>query len=575
MFTPFEYQEACLGSIERERQEGSRRVLIVMASGLGKTVTMAFDARKWAETHKGRFLYLCHQNDILYQAKATFQAVLGSDYTYGYFHGQEKNPHGADFLFASLQTMELYKDLFDRNEFAYIAVDESHHSQAPTFRETIEYFKPQFLLGATATPDRLDELDIREIFGEEIFSLPLEEAMAKGYLAPVDYRLITDEIQLSREIETAKGKLSIGYLNRKIFIPRRDEEIAQIIGRYVGEVDDPRTILFCNSIKHCEHLAHFVSSSFSIHSRIPGKEREVRLEMFRHGIINTVLTVDCFNEGIDVPEANVVVFLRSTTSKTIFFQQLGRGLRRAEGKEKVIVLDFVANCERIKMVEELRESVEKNLHAVRASEGEGGIEPMTLNVDSAGFKETIVPILKLLAKIRLNHYLTWQEASAAALKLGMLSSKQYKKRYHEDPRLPSNPPEKYKDFPGWVPFFGRDSRNLYETWREASEAARALGIKRATYRERYKEDPRLPSSPQSFYGDSFPGWGEFTGDWKVRLLTHNSYLTWQEAAAAAKALGITGKVKYRELFKKDPKLPASPWHRYDDFPGWPTFLGKK
>lgn len=571
MFIPYAYQQECVDAIEARRQNGFKKALVVMATGLGKTVTVAFHAKKWLQKGTGkRFLYLCHQNDILYQAKSTFEAVLGHQHSYGYFHGREKSVHAKDFLFASLQTMELHRHLFDPKEFGYILVDESHHSQAPTFRSVIEYFKPEFLLGVTATPDRLDKENIREIFGEEVYSLPLEEALAKGYLSPVDYRLMTDEIQLSGEIWTEKGKVSISRLNREIFIPRRDEEIARIIKENLSEVKNPRTIIFCSSVKHCEHMAQFVENSFPIHSRIPEREREVRLEMFRHGLITTVLTVDCFNEGIDIPEANVVVFLRSTDSDTIFFQQLGRGLRRDEGKDKVVVLDFVANCERIKTVVELKQSVEQELDGLRKQRGEKGevlYEPMMLNVGSVEFQEKIVPILEVLARASAEFYPTWQEASEAAAMLGIRSAREYGQRYRQDLRLPSFPYKYYMDFPGWPEFLKKE---FYPTWEEAGKAAKALGIKTSLeYAKKYKEDRNLPSMPRYQYSD-FPGWRRFFG-----CKEKDFYLNCQSASEAAISLGIRSSTEYTKNYKKDPKLPAAPDLFYKDFPGWPAFIGNE
>lgn len=404
MYVPFSYQNECLDAIDAVRDEGLTKALIVMASGLGKTVTMAFSAKRMLERGgKRRVLFLCHNNDILYQAKTTFQAVNGMDHSYGYLNGEEKHLHYVDFLFASFQTMERSRDLFDPTEFAYVIVDESHHSQADTFSSTIEYFRPQFLLGATATPDRLDARDIRDIFGQEVFYLPLEDALAKGLLTPVDYRLLTDEIVLRQTLEMDDGsRVSLAELNRTIFVPRRDEEIAKIIARHTSEFESPRVMIFCTSINHCEHLAKFIPDSFAIHSRVPVRERAVKLEMFRQGIIGTVLVVDAFNEGIDIPQANAVVFLRSTISRTVFLQQLGRGLRMSEGKDKVIVLDFVANCERIKMVHNLWRKVDD---AVLQQDRIGRIEketsgPMMLNVNSVEFQETIVPLLKLMDRVR-------------------------------------------------------------------------------------------------------------------------------------------------------------------------------
>ena len=406
MYHPFSYQNDCLDAIEAVRNRGLKKALIVMASGLGKTVTMAFDAKRYRERQRGgRVLFLCHNNDILYQAKTTFQAINGLNHTYGYYHGEEKHLHHVDFLFASFQTMDFSRELFNPKEFSYVVVDESHHSQADTFRATIDYFTPQFLLGATATPDRLDLLDIRDIFGQEVYYLPLEEAMARGLVTPVDYRLLTDEIVkeavLQIDKENKEKRVSLTELNRTIFIPRRDEEIAKIIARHTSEIADPRVIIFCTSIRHCEHLAQFIPDSFAIHSLVPERERAVKLEMFRQGLISTILTVNAFNEGIDIPQANVVVFLRSTTSNAVFLQQLGRGLRKSDGKDKVIALDFVANCERIKMTNNLWRSVEDTaLKYAKESGAREATHPMTLDVHSIEFIETIVPLLKLMDRVR-------------------------------------------------------------------------------------------------------------------------------------------------------------------------------
>lgn len=402
MFHPFPYQSECLVEVEGSRNEGAKTALVVMASGLGKTVTAAFDAKRWFENHRGRLMYLCHQNDILYQAKTTFEAVLGDQYTYGYFHGQEKNLHDVDCLFASLQTMEKYLEFFDPKEFGYIVVDESHHSQAQTFKRVIEHFEPQFLLGVTATPDRLDQRNIREIYGPEVYFLPLEEALARRLVTPVDYRMLSDEIVISGIVDTPQGKLNIGYLNRKIFVPKRDEEIAKIIAKHAAEFEDPRIIIFCSTVQHCDHFCAQVPGSLAIHSKIPIKERALRIELFRQGLITTVVTVDCFNEGIDIPQANVVVFLRSTASPTIFLQQLGRGLRLSDGKDKVIALDFIGNCERINLVYDLWKAVDHERKAL-AGQGESNrkeVEPMTLNIIQPNFSERIVMVIELLERLK-------------------------------------------------------------------------------------------------------------------------------------------------------------------------------
>lgn len=571
MFAPFDYQRECLLITEAIRLDHAKRALVVMASGLGKTVTVAFDAKSWRKKHTGRFLYLCHQNDILYQAKTTFEGIVDQGYTYGYFHGQEKTSGGVDFLFASLQTMEHHKESFDPREFAYIVVDESHHSSARTYRSTIGYFEPEFLLGVTATPDRLDELNIRDIYGEEVYSLPLDEAMARGLVTPVDYRLLTDEIQLSRFIETNKGRLSISKLNRKIFIPRRDEQIAKIIAHHIDGVKNPRVIVFCNSVQHADHLAKFIPNSFAIHSRVPQNERAVRLELFRQGLVSTVLVVDVFNEGIDIPQANVIVFLRSTDSSTVFLQQLGRGLRKSEEKEKVIVLDFVANCERVKMVHDLYESVKRSAPgAPSRSQPSSGLEPMTLNISTSEFQEKVVPILKLLERVHPDFYPAWEEAAQSARQLGIGSKEEYATLYRKDPRLPASPRYTYRtEFPGWEIFLGKRTAERYATWQEASKAAQTLGIKTVKeYEKRYAEDPKLPASPPSYR--EYPGWIVFLGG-KPR----NFYPTWKQVARVCKRHNVRSVAEYHDLCDKDERLPRYPRDVYEDFPGFGKMLGSK
>src|SRR3989344_7880335 len=206
---PYWYESECLEALKSARNDGIGRALVVMASGLGKTVVAAFDIKSFLERFGGRVLFLVHQNDILDQAYETFVDVLGEGYGFGYMHGTQKDLEYVDVLFASFQTMRLWRDSFEPDTFAYIVVDESHHTPAETYLPTLEYFNPKFLLGITATPERTDLQDIRKVYGEEVYSLPLEDALAQGLLTPVDYRLLTDEIQNLSVLKTPIGRLSV------------------------------------------------------------------------------------------------------------------------------------------------------------------------------------------------------------------------------------------------------------------------------------------------------------------------------------------------------------------------------
>lgn len=397
-FAPYLYQAECLERLTAVRRSGADRALVVMASGLGKTAIAAFDAREWLTAQGGRLLYLCHRNEILAQARRTFEAILGDRYRYGYFQGEEKDISRADCIFGSFQTFRSWRHFFRRDEFSYIVVDESHHGPAQTYRPTLEYFQPQFLLGITATPDRTDLADIREIYGEAVFSLPLEDALVGGLLTAVSYYLLTDELKnldaLGRE------NLSLKDLNEKIFIPRRDEEIVRIITEHMADLPQPRVIIFCRSVRHANHLSSLFPRSLPIHYRIPPERQRMRLEAFRTGKANVILTIDKFNEGVDIPEANLIVFLRSTASRTIFLQQLGRGLRQAPGKDRVTVLDFVNNCERLEMVHHLWQTVEDRRPNAAVTREEDGETVTILDVNRVQFTKAIRPILDILALIR-------------------------------------------------------------------------------------------------------------------------------------------------------------------------------
>ncbi|TSC85138.1 MAG: Phage integrase family protein [Parcubacteria group bacterium Gr01-1014_17] len=576
MITHYLYQIECLDRIEAHRSNGGQTGLVVMASGLGKTVMVAFDAKRHFQNGGGRLLYLCHMTDILYQARSEFEVIIDSGKSFGFFHGKEKSMQEVDCLFSTFETMANWLDMFEPSEFDYIIVDESHHSHAETYLRTIQYFRPKFLLGMTATPDRLDRKDIRNIYGEPLFNLPLEEALGNGYLTPVDYRILTDEISLEEILKTPDQRWSFHALNRRIFIPQRDEEIAKIVASHITDMRHPKTIVFCPSVRHCDHLVKFMPDSLAIHSYIPDKERDVRLEMFRQDMLDTVLTVDCFNEGIDIPRANVIVFLRSTASKTILLQQLGRGLRKSIGKDKVVVLDFVGNLRRIQHIEEIVRAAEEFMPTEKvAVRGVKPIvaPPITLEVGTVRFNEEMIPFTELLGRVlRQEPYPTWQEASAATIKLGITSTHIYKRQrcYKKDPRLPHNP-RTYAGWPGWDRFLNRARKEYYTTWQEAAAVVQPLKLSnRKEYRRLPGDiDKRLPHRPDLVYLD-FPGWGMFLRG------RQKPYATYQEASGAARKLSLKTNTEYKQRYKEDPRLPAHPNEEYQkEWEGWNAFLGTR
>lgn len=401
-------QAEALDAIHEARINGAKRALVQMATGLGKTTVVAADVKRFLEEKPdARVLFLCHQNDILAQARERFERLIGGNHTFGNFTGEEQDFHEVTCLFASFQVMHRWREAFMKDEFDYVVVDESQHGKAPTYEPTLEYFEPEFMLGVTATPDRHDLKDIREIFGEEIYRLSLEEAIARGLLAEVGYHVITDEIVDTNTLRDLRGKkLSIKQLDRTIFAPKRDEEIVRIINEKSEDIDKPKRIVFCKSIEQAEEYAQYFDNAAPLHSKLPKWEQDNYIQQFRDSEIDTLLTIDMFNEGIDIPDANQVIFLRSTQSKTIFLQQLGRGLRRAPGKESVQVLDFVANCERLAMIDEVWQDIgEYNA----AQNSEVVDEVMRVEIGEVHFTEVAREVLDILDEIESNNalYRNW------------------------------------------------------------------------------------------------------------------------------------------------------------------------
>lgn len=402
MKKPKPYQADCVKALTNAYRSGRNRALVVMASGLGKTLTSAFSIREFfAERGEdSRVLFLCHNNEILNKAKTEYMSVFGEEYSYGLYTGVEKTSHRVNFLFASFQTMKLHLKEFDTQEFYYIVVDEAHHGQASTFKKVITYFMPQFLLGMTATPKRLDGLNISEIFGDVIYEKDLPQAIKEHLLATVDYRLLLDDIE---DIFKYLGRddITIAELNRNIFVPKRDDEIVRIINEKVAEREHPKTIVFCPSISHANIIAELIDGAVVVHSELPQSTCYKRIAAFRGGKVHTIVSVDQLNEGVDIPGADVIVFLRSTVSPTIFYQQLGRGLRKTQGKKSVLVLDFVANCERIEMIENLRRATTSASNTDEKDDS-GRSGSFNLDIATQQFRESQMDIMSLIANARAN-----------------------------------------------------------------------------------------------------------------------------------------------------------------------------
>ena len=347
---PFPFQEEILEKLDVERLVHNRfRNLIVAATGTGKTVISAFDYKRFRKSNPtSKLLFVAHRKEILQQAQATFQGVLG-DNNFGELWVDSIEPENYNFVFASVQTLNNRIDELSLSEtyFDYIVVDEVHHIAANSYRPILKKFRPKILLGLTATPERMDNEDILIDFCNTIAAeIRLPEALNRKLLCPFQYFGITDSIDLSK-VSWQNGKYAPSELT-KLYTQgdNRVREIYLNLNKYLNDINDVRALCFCVTQEHAQYMAEKftllgLKASYLVSSRNHLRE-ELRLQ-FKKKEINYLFVVDIFNEGVDIPEIDTVLFLRPTESLTVFLQQLGRGLRLAEDKECLTVLDFVGN----------------------------------------------------------------------------------------------------------------------------------------------------------------------------------------------------------------------------------------
>ncbi len=347
---PFHFQQEILEKLQTERTVHNRfRNLIVAATGTGKTVISAFDFKNFkAKNTSAKLLFVAHRKEILLQGQATFQGIL-RDNNFGELWVDGIEPEKYDCVFASVQTLNNRLDSLSLSEtfYDYIVVDEVHHIAASSYRPILNRFKPKILLGLTATPERMDGADILKDFCDTIAAeIRLPEALNRKLLCPFQYFGITDTIDLSHA-SWQNGRYLPSELTR--IYTQNDNRVREIIGslkKYLKDIDDVRALCFCVTQDHAQFMAEkFLLAGYKADYLVSSRNdlREELRRKFSNKEINYLFVVDIFNEGIDIPDIDTVLFLRPTESLTVFLQQLGRGLRLSEGKECLTVLDFVGN----------------------------------------------------------------------------------------------------------------------------------------------------------------------------------------------------------------------------------------
>lgn len=355
---PYHYQQEILDTLSVERDVlGHNKNLVVAATGVGKTVISAFDYKNFKSQNKGkvnRLLFIAHREDILSQSLKTFRTIL-RDRNFGGLYSGNFTPNNIDHVFMTIQTFNSKKfdECLDKEFYDFIIIDEFHHASAPSYQKILEHFKPKVLLGLTATPERMDGKDVLEYFDGRISSeMRLCEAIDKKLLSTFQYFCISDELDLSK-LKWSKGGydnkeltelLTIDKLNSK----KRAELVIRSLYDYISDIYEVVGLGFCVSIEHANFMANYFNDkkipSVAISSKTIKDERDKEKSGLINGKYKFAFVVDLYNEGVDIPEVNTILFLRPTESLTVFLQQLGRGLRLSDNKECLTVLDYVGQA---------------------------------------------------------------------------------------------------------------------------------------------------------------------------------------------------------------------------------------
>ena len=333
---PNKIQCEALKSLQQLRDSGKNKALIISATGTGKTFLSAFDV---ARIKPRRCLFIVHRTNIAIKAKKTFAKVI-SDKTLGLYTGDNKT--SAEYLFATVQTLKNPKVLtnFKSQEFEYIIIDEVHHAEAQSYKKVLAHFEPKFLLGMTATPERSDTADIFKLFDYNIaYEIRLHQALEQDLLCPFHYFAVEDLYLESEEI------LAKNFA--KLVSDARVEHIVEKINFYGYSGQSRAALMFVSNVDEAKELAAKLSDkgikAKALSSQDSEQIRQITIAQLESGELEIIVTVDIFNEGVDIPCINQIILLRPTQSAIVYIQQLGRGLRKYKDKKFVVILDFIAN----------------------------------------------------------------------------------------------------------------------------------------------------------------------------------------------------------------------------------------
>ena len=345
---PNEMQKEALKNLQFTRKNGHTKGVIIAATGTGKTYLSAFDVQQF-QPH--RLLFIAHREELLDSAIKTFNSLFQDEFLCGKITGTTKE-YDKQFIFSTIQSLSKDGTLmnFKKDEFDYIIIDEFHHAEAPTYKKVIEYFKPKFLLGLTATPERMDGRNVLELCDNNIvYEIRLRDALEANLLVPFHYFGLSDQTLDYEQVDILNGHYEEQSLVRALSTFSRVEFIIDKIETYGYDGNSLHGLGFCVNIDHAKYMQEEFNKRGYVTECLTGEDSvEYRAEIIKRledpkDKLSIIFTVNIFNEGIDIPKVNLMLFLRPTESSTVFIQQLGRGLRKIDNKEYVTVLDFIGN----------------------------------------------------------------------------------------------------------------------------------------------------------------------------------------------------------------------------------------
>ncbi len=378
---PYHYQKEILENLQVERDIFKRhKNLLVAATGIGKTVISAFDFKRFLRQNgtPSKLLFVAHREEILKQGRDTFRAIL-KDFNFGDLLVGGNTPTMMDHLFVSIQSfnsMKLHEKL-TKDFYDFIIIDEFHHAAAQSYQGLLGHFEPKILLGLTATPERRDGKDIFNYFDGRVSSeMRLTEAINRKLLSPFQYFCVSDNVDLST-LKWSRGEYDLKelenvYTNNTI----RSNQIVTSLYRYITDINEIKGLGFCAGVGHAKYMAKFFNdkgiASIALHGQSDKTLRGSAQQQLINGEIKFIFVADLYNEGVDIPDVNTILFLRPTESLTVFLQQLGRGLRITNDKECLTVLDFVGQAhQNYSFVEKFRSLIGKTKYSIQKYVEEG------------------------------------------------------------------------------------------------------------------------------------------------------------------------------------------------------------